>query len=443
MPQLTVLLSSYAQLHQILRGGTEGVGAEVLKEYLESRIESLKSISSPFGKPSDASRKKVQSGSVQLPDGVRVKVEEPDKEFVLAISNKYQIDEVHALVLFRSFLYSNGLPMSADKPAAALVEELVTIIAPYYHSERLWALLVLGPLLRAFDDPTDPLCEVAAEFLPKVHPDPSKFALDLVKEYTLKTKTDLPLNLRSAPKDALEWTKQNLKEQLALLQLLFWTLWSYTTCSASVVLGVMEAAYHTSLGTAQRNTSLMLDDESSQLQQDCAAFWILITLEVLELETIGSLSFEFTPEGEPEDKGLYISSPNALLEIHDIINSDTNSQFAATYLAWAHVLSSIDKKAKTMDLTTVMPEYRKVFDMITPTSSYTKNPEPVYLEMTKACVSPQAGLFTLLRDLLTKSPVFVVSVAWKTGSSVIDPNAVAYRSTLKGASALLIHQETD
>lgn len=416
----------------MLGGNTEGVTPEAIKEHLNARKDTLKDLASIFGKPSDASRKKIQSGSVKLSDGVTVRVEEADKEFIFAISSRFKIDEVQAFILFRSFLYNQGLPatLKAESPEA-MVEELVSVISQYYYSERLFVLRALAPLLRATQDPMDPLCEVATDFLNEVAPDPVGFAMELVDEYIAKTKAKLPETIGDDPKAAIKWIKQSLKEQLALLELLFWVMWGYAPCAAPIVIKVFEGAYGTNLGTTQVNTTLMLDEECQQLQQDCAAFWILITLEVLELEAIGDdecLELSETPSG----KTLYVASPDALTKIHDLVTSNANSQFACTYLAWAYVLSRIVAKANTLE--NVPPVYQSFLNTINPplTRSYTKDPEPIHLEMAKACISPEAGLFTLLRDLLTRSPIFVFSAAWRTGSSVTDPNTVAYRSTLKG-----------
>ncbi|KAJ2936296.1 hypothetical protein H1R20_g798, partial [Candolleomyces eurysporus] len=429
---------SYSQLRQYLGGNGETIGAELVKEYLNARKESLKNVTSIFGKPSDASHKKIQSGSVRLADGVTVQVEEADKDFVWAISSRFGMDEVQAFILFRSFLYNQGLPSTVkSQSSAAMIEELVTVIAPYYYSERLALIQTLAPLFRVHEDETEFLCEAATQFLPEIAPDPIQFAIDLVGEYIAKTKEPLPNDIGDQPKAMLQRVKQNLKEQLALLELLFWVMWGYTPCAAPIVLKVFEAAYATNLGTAQLNQSLMLDEESQQLQQDSAAYWILIMVEVLELETVGNdeaLELSETPTG----KTLYIASPDTLAKLHDIITSNVNSQFACTYLSWAYVLSRIIAKASTLEA--VPPSYQPFLDTINPplTRSYTKDPELIHLQMAKACISPEAGLFTLLHDLLTKSPVFVVSVAWKTGSTVADPNAIAYRSILKGVIIAMV-----
>jgi nuclear pore complex protein Nup188 len=425
--------SSYAQLHETLGGGLDGTPPRALKEYLLARKDTLSDLKSIFGKPSDASRKKIQNGSLKLADGVTVKIDEPDKEYIFAISDRYHIDEVQAFILFRSFLFNRGLPerVKADAPTAELKEGLLEVIAPYYYSERLFVIKTLGPLLRAYQDTEEPLHDVATEFLPEIAHDPIQFALDLVTEYVAKTREMLPDSLRMAPKSALEWIKQNLKEQLALLEVVFWTMWGYTPCASPVVVQIFKAAYDTTLGTAQANSTLMLDEESQQLLQDSAAYWILITVEALELEHVGHddvLELSETPTG----KILYISSPDTLSQLHDIVNSDTNSQFACTYLAWTYVLSRIVAKAKTLEA--VPPAYQNFLNMINPTltRAYTKDPEPLHVDMAKACIAPEAGLFSLLNNLLTKSPVFVLSAAWKTGSSVTEPNMIAYRSVLKG-----------
>ncbi|KAF5333235.1 hypothetical protein D9611_002829 [Ephemerocybe angulata] len=429
---------SYAQLHEILGAGLEGVTPEALKGYLETRKDVLGNIRSIFGKPSDASRKKIQSGSVTLPDGVTVKVEEADKEFIFAISSRYQIDEVQALILLRSFLYNRGLPETVKADSAAeMVEELVLAIAPYYYSEKLCVVRLLGPLLRAVVDPEEPLYRIAEDIVPRIAPDPVQFALDVVAEYSAKTKEPLPKKLRSAPKAAQEWIKQNLKEQLALLEVLFWAMWGFVPCAPTIVLKVLEAAYATSLGTNQENDTLMLDAESQQLKEDCYAFWILITTEVLELETLGheeSLELSTTPSG----KTLYVASPDTLLKIHDLVLSNTNSQFVCTYLGWTYVLSRIVAKAKSLD--SIPPAYETFLNTINPTltRAFTQDPEPIHIGMAKACLNPDAGLFPLLNSLLTKSPVFVLSAAWRTGSSVTEPNAIAFRSAMKGLVIALV-----
>jgi nuclear pore complex protein Nup188 len=65
---------------------------------------------------------------VTLQDGVVLRVETLDKDFVYAISDKFQIDEIQAFILLRSFLYNEGSP---PQSGSKVVEELVVAIAPF------------------------------------------------------------------------------------------------------------------------------------------------------------------------------------------------------------------------------------------------------------------------------------------------------------------------
>ncbi|EKM59899.1 uncharacterized protein PHACADRAFT_138237 [Phanerochaete carnosa HHB-10118-sp] len=422
---------THQHLHTLLSGQLDGITVEQVTEYLKLRIPQLSNVSAPFGKPNDASKKKVESGSVKLRDGVTVRVEDADKEFVFAISKRFDVDEVEGLVLLRSFLYNEGLPeTSASAGSATIVEELLDAITPFYYSERLYVLRILIPLFRASAGGVQPVSDIAADLLPAVIPDGKAFATSLLAEYISKLKARLPSNFDADPRKAVSWAKQNVKEQLVVQEVLFWTVWDYAPCDGQLVARIYETSYQTNLGSHQENSTLLLDEEGAQLQQDMAALWILISVEVLELERAadpGGIEVSHTPA----DKEIYWSSPESLERIHKLVTSHPDSQFACQYIAWAFVLSRIVEVCT--NLKELPSSYSKFFDSIMPTDrSYTRGHDPAHVLMSRAALGQDAGLFQLMLTLLTNSPVFVTSMAWRTASSVTDPNAVAYRSVLKG-----------
>ncbi|KAF9498863.1 hypothetical protein BDN71DRAFT_1384838 [Pleurotus eryngii] len=409
---------SYQQLHTILCGRHEGTSPDQINDFLTPRISQLKSISEPFGKPSSASRKKIESGSVELPDKVVVRVEDADKDFVFAISSRFQIDEIQALILFRSFLFNEGL---GD---ATMTEELLEAITPFYFEQRLHILRVLIPLLRGDEN----------EILQKIIPDPRQFVSSLIAEYVRKSKEGASSD---DPRTASKWAKQNLKEQLILLEVLFATMWGYVACSGPLVVEIYEAAYSTNLGAVQQNSTLLLDEEGLQLQQDCAALWILITVEVLELETLSE------PEAvqisnEPANKDLYIADSESLKRIHELVISNAHSHYACAYLGWAFVLSRL--RAAASGLKEMPPNFHSFFESLDgqPGRSYSKDREPIDQLMVQTCLDPGVGLFGLIHSLLTYSPLFVTAISYKTGSTVTDPNGLAFRSVLKGLLMALV-----
>ncbi|KAH9854890.1 nucleoporin subcomplex protein binding to Pom34-domain-containing protein [Lenzites betulinus] len=428
---------TYQSLHQNLSGHLEGTTLEQLADIIKPRVDQLRNIAEPFGRPSDASKKKVDSGSVTLADGVALRVEDADKEVVFTISKKLDIDQLQALVLLRSFLYNEGLPEGVNTDSASLADELVEAITPFYYSERLHILRTLIPLLRAEQNASDPVHEVAGEVLPLIIPDGGEFADTLLTEYLRKTHAAVPNTSQDDTRRAAVWAKQNAKEQLVMLEVLFWTMWGYATCTGSLVAKIYETAYETHLGSQQHNSTYLLDEESGQILQDSAALWILLTVEVLELErAAGPGGVEIS--AEPEDKDIYWAHPEFLKRIHHAVISQGNSNFACTYIAWTFVLSRISHTA--LQLKEIPTSYTNFFDSLIPKDDggYSNEGIRAFELMAKIGLSPDAGLFRLLLTLLTTSPLFVTSVAWRTGSSITDPNAVAYRSVLKGLLVAIV-----
>ena len=424
---------TYQTLHSHLSGHLDGTSLDQLAELLKPRVSQLKNFTEPYGKPSDASKKKVESGSVTLPDGVVLRVEGLQKEFVYAISKRFDIDEVQSLVFLRAFFYNEGFPdtVSASEDAA-MVKELVDAITPFYYSERLYFLRTLIPLFRAVQSTADPVYELADAVVPKIVQDGTAFAQALIAEYSRKTHAQVPQSAQDDPRQAALWAKQNAKEQLVILEVLFWTMWGHASCSGPLVAQIYETAYQTQLGSQQQNSTFLLDEESAQILQDSAAMWILITVEVLELERSAEPD-AFEISANPTDKDIYWNSPEHLKRIHQTVISQGSSNYACTYIAWTCVLSRLSKVA--LSLKELPSIYKSFFDSLIPETSgmYTKDAQQACTLMTNLGLSSDAGLFRLMSTLLTTSPLFVTSAAWRTGSTVTDPNAVAYRSVMKGA----------
>ena len=342
---------------------------------------------------------------------------------------------MNALVLLRSFFFNSGLPVDLESDDRdTRVRVVVDAITPFYYAERLQLLRLSIPLLRAAQSGAGELHDVAEAVLRKVAPDPARFADTLLTEYAAKTHAPVPAGARDDPRAAAAWAKQNVMEQLVLLEVLFWTMWDSAPRSGPLVARIFETAYSTQLGSQQHNATLLLDEEAVQVLQDCAAMWIMVTIEVLELERAGEEG-EIEISVTPKDKEVYWSSPAHLKQIHQTVISHGNSNFACTYVAWTCVLSRLSKVALAAK---ELPEaYRSFFDSLIPEGSgmHTKDAQQACTMMANIGLSGEAGLFRLMHTLLTTSPLFVPSVAWRNGSSITDPNNVAYRSALKGMSS--------
>ncbi|KIJ90608.1 hypothetical protein K443DRAFT_537873 [Laccaria amethystina LaAM-08-1] len=202
-----------------------------------------------------------------------------------------------------SFIYKHGRSGTASGWLAAIVAELAANITPFHDAERLFYVV---------DNSDQRLHEDALESVPKVLQDGTKIAEEIVAGYIRKTKEVLPSKLTGDPKKDSQRAKQSLKDQLVLLEVLFWAMFNYVQCTGPLVVTICEAAYGTYLGSTQANNTVLLDEESSQIQHDCASIWILITTE---LESLGDPQF-----------------PKIPITIHLLPPT------GCTYLAWKHVL---------------------------------------------------------------------------------------------------------
>ena len=177
-----------------------------MPQYLEPRKEQLRRVTQVFGKPSDASMKKIEGGSVPLPDGEVIQIGR--KECAFAVSDKFQIDEMQASILVRTFIYGHGLSGTAGGSLEAIATGLSEIITPIYDAERLHTFRVLIPLFYVVGKSDRRVHEFTLECVSKVLPDGTKFAEEIVSEYIRKTKEVLPSKLTGNPKKASQWAKQ-------------------------------------------------------------------------------------------------------------------------------------------------------------------------------------------------------------------------------------------
>ena len=357
-------------------------------------------------------------------------VEQSDKEIVFAISKHLDIDEVDALVLLRSFLYNEGLPKTSESEASSLVEELLHVITPFYYSERLHVTLTLTTLLKIFFNPDNPFHDVVKRVLPQIIPEPVPFTKSVISQYRIKSNKHIPEYFGSDIRRVSQWAKQNAKEQLALLQLVFWIMWEYVPCMASIVVLVFEVAYEVEFGYKQENATAMLDDEGQQIQQDLASFWVLLTIEVLNLEQLSLRGVEFA--ANPSEDGLLSASPSALEKVHRLVMAHSHPGYVCTMLSWALYLKGISTAASLLAErpAAYIPFLREIKS--SQEVAYRKGERELHATIVSACLRPETGLFSFLRALLTESPVFSTAVHLRRGSEVTDSNAVAYRSVLKG-----------
>jgi nuclear pore complex protein Nup188 len=372
---------------------------------LKRRISLLKEAYAPFGSPNDTSRSKVRSGKVKLVDETELPVDEI-QEFVLATSDKFGIDEVWAAVLLKSFLWNQGLPDSATRQGGSgasedFVNELLTSFTPFYTSERLSLIRILVPLFRAFNHPLDPLQPLAIELLDELLPTTeSKEAwirniLSTLKARRLHTPPAALLN--TSPRQAAESASQALNEQLVLLELLFFSIWSFISPTFTLIHEIWKEAMDADLGSlsAQSSRDLLRGAKESETLQDVRTFWIVVCIETLGLEEL--------TVGYPEVPNL-LTDPNNIMTLRSLLSSTSRKRGGDPFYCSLQLALSL-------------------FPTLEDNSG---SDTPIFR------VTIPRGSFTLLTHLIYTSSLFNIHLAWARNSVLSDPGSVAARSIIKG-----------
>jgi nuclear pore complex protein Nup188 len=392
-----------------LAGDLEGHSREDVAKYVHQRSSRLSNCVDPFGTPSSASRSKVESGTIVVDGGIKTQVPSESREVIWSISRMLGLDEVDAFILWKVFLRNRGLPSDVDTPTD---EEILDHFIPFYFEERLSILRCIIPLLRANNDIEAPIHDLAKEIFTKIIPKPRDFVSKFAKQYLRRTKQALPESVMRDPRSASRYAKQSVKEQLVMLEVLFWTVTECSLHDGSLTEEIFKVGYEANLGVIQENANLLLDEEGVQLLKDMEGLWTLILVELLQIDQLLSLD----PIESTADSSLLVSFPEYLTRTQDIIFSNVTPRHGCILLAWACVLAQLSD----LDI-----NERPTFEPIT-SVAYDR-----FRQISAHILQPDFMLFRNMRTTLTTSSLFVTAAALATGSPITYPNSVDFRFIYK------------
>ncbi|KZV81783.1 hypothetical protein EXIGLDRAFT_779335 [Exidia glandulosa HHB12029] len=188
------------------------------------------------------------------------------------------------------------------------------------------------PLLRAPENVDNPLHDLAAQFLGERLPYPAVFVSTLAKEYVRRQQQELlPEIVREMP-IAIMWALQLAREQLAMLEVLFWLAGNLVPASGPVVVQLVKTPYETDLGR-----KLLLEDEGAQILQDAESVWLVLLVEAFDVEKVlEDDTFELV--AFPQDVSTILSSSRQLALVHDFVVGAHDPRYSPITLAWACVL---------------------------------------------------------------------------------------------------------
>ncbi|KAG8865121.1 hypothetical protein FRB96_000010 [Tulasnella sp. 330] len=402
----------------------ESMDVEPLQAALEHRAPLLRRCIDGFPKPSTASRTLVTSGIVTLRDGTSLQVEEEDKEIVWEISGHLDLDEVEALTLLRLFIFNEGLSKSQASTPALLLDALTE----FYFEERLFAIRILGAMLRGKDNAADPYHELCTQIVSENLPRSQDFAREILKALVDRPIRSFPPSVTKDPRTTARWAKQNLKEQLCMLETFFWSTVAYSP-DGGLVAGFFKAAGETNLGRVQKYEDLLLDEECSRLINDLMVLFGITGVQLLKLDKV--LDEVLDLELATKQRYGYLASVEDVEQIHNIVaNLPEDHSFSPMTLAWGCVVAKISRVAAD----DVPTEYQRFYALLNPPPPRKGRAtfvEP-QLSLGDSLVNRSLGLGVLpvLQSYL-QSPIFSTSLAASLASTVTEPNNEQFRYIIK------------
>lgn len=315
---------------------------------------------------------------------------------------------------------------SSKEPGIGLQSELLRHFQAFLFRERLALILLVSSLFRASADEGDDYHEVASAIVADLLATPEGqpfFAETLFRQFIGLAQDEVPREILKTGSDdeAVLWAKQSLREQLALLEIVFLVLYS-SPADADIAEGILLASHASGYGAAQGNRRLVQDDESALLLANIRNLLILISVEILDLETALSASFPASLLLGPQ--GSLRASPTTLLSLHSFFASSRDVP-PTVLLAWSFLLSRLTDAVAAQTPEPFIPFAQTVLPGVKGSPAYESS-------VSRAL---QEGLFAELSTMMRSS--LFVDLDTRLGGVAADQNSLGYRSVLKGQQRAL------
>lgn len=419
-----------------------------LRQLLKLHDQRLKNCHDPYPPRSSKSRGLIDSGKVTLDDGEIVLLSDLRKQNVLRISDAFDLDEIHALVVWLQFLHStqestsvHPLPhqpktkrvTDANFEEQKLDDHTMPKFASFYFEERRSALVVVASTLHIAENESSSISGICSEFLDSI------ISLDtpssMLQSFTNRTRMFIPESLRGTARQALAWSQQIMCEQKLILEVIFLLFYGRIKPDVDHYLAALNVLRETSWGKTQACLAYF-DEETSAIHLNVSNLLTLIALQVSHIEDICSPEYVLTPE--PTEREL--SNPIKLKQIYDLqleLLEQQPQQAAPIALAWSFILHQIT----TIYIEGGIPEsHREFAQLLLPKQLPMDTDEtddfraelleenmPLYQRWTRHILSQQCQLFQNLSQLVTS--VYSASSSHRFGTP--DNNALGYLVTVR------------
>lgn len=343
---------TYRKLFDTIERGVEQCSTDRLQTLLEEKKEQLKLGLEAFAEPSSQSHTKLTSaGSNGVTiNGKSIKLSQSEKDFVLKLSEILSLNELNCAQLWEAYRQENK---DQQQPTENFVEnlDLVMKVISFYYEDRTSFLQCISSLQRLSLDDKHPYASIAKDTVTKVFGE--DFTGRLFSQFAKLVRSAIPKNTLSFPGWALVWAKQNLKEQKAILEIIF--LSSLTEeFKATFTLSIIQEFEANCFGTLQV-FGYVLDEEGSKLRESVTSIATVLAVNLIVPPTV-TKSAKLSPTSST-----LFNTPDAIVKINQIaLHLGDREEYAPLLMAWSYFLASLSVALDIGGNTPIPPNYKPV-----------------------------------------------------------------------------------
>ncbi|KAF7721290.1 hypothetical protein EC973_004966 [Apophysomyces ossiformis] len=353
---------TYRKLLDTLERGEEQCSPDRLQTLLGEKCNNLALGLDVFTQPSSQSRSKVTtSGTSVSVEGKTINLDQAEKDFVCKLSDFLNLNELQCVSLWEAFRNDNGIKRDATEQYKMDEDlDLLMRVTAYYHDDRIALLQCIASLLRISYIESHPYNHIANDNVETIQNNVKNgktFIDRLLAQLSALVRTQVPSQFYTFTSWAIIWAKQNLKEQKALLEIIF-LVHLKTLCPASLALSLLQEFEASSFGMRQE-FGYVLDKEGDVLRSEVSNLCILVAVQSLNLARLRSVD---VLQQQAEDNDV-LDSPDTIVKINEVLAFlGESSEHSVILLAWSYFLGCMDYILEDQTYPTRYANVRKLLD---------------------------------------------------------------------------------
>lgn len=291
-------------------------------------------------------------------------MEQHEKDLIYKLSDTINLNELQCASLWEAYRQENKEYVArlnnkeqSGGQQHALNEnvELLMNIVSFYFEDRISLLECIGSLQRIAIDQDHPYSAIALDTLDKIIDGGSTTPLyqRLFTQYSSLVHSNVPNRTYSFPGWAGVWAKQNIKEQKALLEIIF--LFSLTNpFTPKFILSIIREFEADCFGVIQAS-GYALDDEGIQLREKVTYIATLIAIHIIVSPDL-TMHSKLTANGTT-----LLDTPDIITKINQIVlHMGDRREHAVFLLGWAYFITCLDNALYSNESIPVPENYKQV-----------------------------------------------------------------------------------